>query len=116
MSDMKVLSESPMNIYQLRKELEEIRKRNKELNFRAAKTEEYLHQVLTIKNIDGLFEKLMALNIPRLREMHVHKIIDLMPRSINDLKVILQSYTITVNNESMKKIVDTINEFLEGKK
>jgi len=58
----------------------------------------------------------MKLNIPRLKEQHVHKLIDLNPTTLNELKVILQSYTITVNNESMKKIVDTINEFSEEKK
>ena len=63
--------------------------------------------------MDGLFDKMMKLNIPRLKEQHIHKIIDITPTTLNDLKVILQSYTVTVNNESMKKIVDTINEFLE---
>ena len=56
--DVQIISETPINTLQLRKELEKIRKKE------------------------------------------------------NELKVILQAYTITVNNESMKKIVDTINEFL----
>jgi len=46
---------------------------------------------------------------------HIQKIIDITPTTINDLKVIVQSYTITLNNESMKKIVDAVNEFLENK-
>ena len=104
-----------MSIYQLKKDLERIKKRDNDLNFRANKTEEYLSQVATLKNADELFEKIMKLNIPRLKEQHVHKIIDIAPTTVNELKAILQAYPITINNESMKKIVDTINEFLEKK-
>jgi len=113
MSDMQIVSETPMNMYQLKKELEKIKKRDGELNFRANRTEEYLQQVLTLKNTDELFDKIMKLNIPRLKEQHVHKIIDIAPTTMNELKVILQSYTITVNNDAMKKIVDTLTDFLK---
>ena len=113
MSDMQIVSETPMNMYQLKKELEKIKKRDSELNFSANKTEEYLQQVLTLKNTDELFDKIMKLNIPKLKEQHVHKIIDIAPTTMNELKVILQSYTITVNNDAMKKIVDTLTDFLK---
>ena len=115
MGDMQIISETPVNMHQLKKELEKIKKRDKELNFRAARTEEYLNQIAALKNADELFEKLVKLNIPRLKEQHIHKIIDITPATVNELKTVLQSYTITVNNESMKKIVDIINEFLEKK-
>ncbi len=115
MADMQTISETPINIYQLKKELERIRKRDNELNFRATKTEEYLSQIAALKNADELFNKMVQLNIPRLKEQHIHKIIDITPTTLNELKVVLQSYTITINNESMKKIVDTLNEFLEKK-
>ena len=115
MTDMQIVSETPINVYQLKKELERIRKRDNELNFRANKTEEYLNQVTAFKNAEELFDKIMHLNIPRLREQHIHKIIDFAPTTLNELKVVLQGYTITLNNESMKKIVDAINEFLENK-
>lgn len=113
MADVQIVSETPVNIYQLKKELERIKKRDNELNFRANRTEEYLNQLTTLKNTDELFEKIISLNIPRLKEQHVHKIVDIAPTTINELKVVLQGYPVTINNESMKKIVDTINEFLE---
>ena len=110
-----IISETPINSHILKKELERIKKRDSELNFRAKRTEEYLNQISTLKNADELFDKLMKLNIPRLKEQHVHKRIDVTPTTLNDLKAVLQGYTITINKESMKKIVDTINEFLEKK-
>ncbi len=115
MTDTQIISDTPINIYQLKKELELISKRDNELNFRANKTEEYLNQIITLKNAEELFDKIVKLNIPRLKEQHIHKIIDIAPTTLNELKAILQGYPITVNNESMKKIVDTINEFLEKK-
>ena len=115
MADMQIISETPIDAYHLKKELERVKKRDNELNFRAAKTEEYLNQVTTLKNADQLFSKLVHLEVPRLKENHMHKIVDIAPRTINELKVVLQGYTITINNESMKKIIDTINEFSEKK-
>ncbi|MBI3035290.1 hypothetical protein HYY71_03120 [Candidatus Woesearchaeota archaeon] len=115
MADMQVISEAPINMHQLKKELEMIRNRDNELNFRANKTEEYLNQTITHKNADELFSKISKLGIPRLKEQHIHKIIDIAPVNVSELKVVLQGYTITINSESMKKIVDTINEFLEKK-
>jgi DNA-directed RNA polymerase subunit F len=115
MVDIQIISETPMNVYQLKKELERIKKRDNELNFRANRTEEYINQVITIKNADELFDKIAKLNIPRLKEQHIYKIIDIMPTTINELKTVLQGYTVTISNESMKKIVDTVNEFLEKK-
>ncbi len=116
MADTQIISETPISIYELKKELEKIRKRDSELNFRANKAEEYLNHVAVHKNADELFAKIMQLNVPRLKEQHAHKIIDIMPTTVNELKVVLQGYTITINNDSMKKIVDTINEFLESVK
>ena len=115
MTDMQAISEVPINSYQLKKELEKIKKRDGELNFRANRTEEYLNQAIIHKNAEDLFSKITQLNIPRLKEQHIHKIIDIMPTTANDLKVVLQGYTITINNDSVKKIIDTINEFLEKK-
>jgi DNA-directed RNA polymerase subunit F len=108
-----ILEEVPMSMAQLKDELEKVKKRDKELNFRATKTEEYLNQVLEKKAFDDLFKKLTALNIPRLKEQHIYKIIDVLPASVDELKVLLQGYTLTVNNANLKKIVDTVKEFLK---
>lgn len=112
MTNVQLISEIPINTYQLKKDLDRIKKRDNELNFRSAKTEDYINQIATLKHADELFSKIMHLNIPRLKEQHISKIIDIAPTTPNELKVVLQSYTITVSNESIKKIVDTINEFL----
>ena len=93
--------------------IQQIKKRDKELNFRSQKTEEHLASAAAYKDAEKLFDKLNKLNISRLREQHIHKIIDVMPATVKDLKVVLQGYTISVSNENMKKIVDTTKSFVK---
>ena len=107
---MEILSETPISAYQLKEELEKIKKRDKELNFRAAKTEEHLNSIDTPKNLDDLYEKISKLDIARLKDQHIRKILDVMPKSVNELKVVMQGYTISVTNENMKKVVDIITK------
>ncbi len=111
MTDTQIIGEVPINIYQLKRELEAVKKRDKELDFRENKTYEYLSLLTPLKDADELFKKIMELDIPRIRDTHVHKIIDILPQTVNDLSVVLQAYPITVSKENMKKIVDTITEF-----
>ena len=108
-----VLEEVPLSMSQLKDELAKVKKRDKELNFRSGKTEEYLGQVIKQKNLEDLFKKLTALDIPRLKEQHIQKIIDILPISVDSLKIILQAYTLTVNNANLKKIVEAVNAFLK---
>ena len=110
---LQILSENPINTYELKEELSKIKKRDKELSFRAQKTEDHLVQTATHKNADHLYDKIIKLNISRLREQHINKIMDVMPTTIKDLKVVLQGYTVSVSTENMKKIADTINNFLK---
>ena len=110
-----IISEKPVSMAGLKQELEKIKKRDKELNFRALRTEEYLQHFSTLKNSEELSKNIEALNVPRLKEQHIIKIIDILPQTVDELKVILQGYTITVNNENLKKIIDSVNKFTAEK-
>jgi|TARA_B100001964_G_C14192756_1_gene581885 DNA-directed RNA polymerase subunit F len=110
---MEIISETPVDAHQLKEELSKIKHRDKELNFRAAKTEEYLISIGVNKNAEAIYNKINKLNISRLKEQHIRKLIDIMPATIKDLKVVMQGYTISLSNENMKKIVDIINSFAE---
>jgi|TARA_Y100000310_G_scaffold271621_1_gene286190 DNA-directed RNA polymerase subunit F len=107
---VEILSETPINTYELKEDLAKIKKRDKELNFRAQKTEEHLAQAASHKNAKELFDKINKLKISRLREQQIHKIVDVLPATVKDLKVVLQGYTVSVSQENMKKIVDIINK------
>ena len=108
-----MISQAPMNAAEVHTELKRIKERDSELGFRAQKTLDYLESLGTLdaKKAKELFDKLVKLDIPRLRDMHFHKIIDTMPKSAKDVKTILQGYNVTVSAESCKKIADTVAEY-----
>lgn len=107
---IKIISEKPITMGELKREIEKIEAKDKELNFRAGRTKEYLNNFVTLDEAQekDLKSKLEALNIPRMKEEHITKIIDILPQKIDGLKVLLQQFTITISNENMKKIMDTI--------
>jgi DNA-directed RNA polymerase subunit F len=106
MSKPQIISEEPISMYELKSELAKIKKRDGELSFRANRTEDYLNNfvVHTPKIYKELKESLEALNIPRLKEVHILKLLDMQPKSPDEVKIILQGYTITVSQDNCKKI------------
>lgn len=111
MPSEQILSEEPVTMSELKKRLESNQKRDTDLNFRANKTLEYLQQTVSSKNAPTLFKKLMELNIPRLKDVHVAKIVDVMPGSVEELKMVLSGYIVTVNQENQKKILGVVDEY-----
>lgn len=118
MAELKTLEEKPINMAQLKEEIKEIKKRDEELGFRTAKVSEYLDILKVVKEKDAeeIFAKIEKLNVPRLKENHIHKMIDLMPANITELKNITQGYALTITNDNLEKILEVITEYLPKKK
>lgn len=114
---MKIIKEEPITMSELKEEIEKIKKRDKEPNLRIQKTEEYLNLFVHLKpdKEKELKEKITKLDVPRLKEEHIAKIIDIIPNDIEDLKSLLQEYTITVSKENMQKIIEVINDVTKEK-
>jgi DNA-directed RNA polymerase subunit F len=117
MTDLKILEEKSINLSQLREEIKSIKKRDDELGFRTAKVSEQLEVVKIIKEKDAeeIFEKLEKLNVPRLKDVHINKIIDLMPGSMVELRNIITGYALTVTNDNLEKILAVISEYTKKK-
>jgi DNA-directed RNA polymerase subunit F len=114
----KILSETPVSMYDIKQELTKIKKRDTELNIRTTKTEEYLKNfaVLSQGDIDELTKELVALNVPRLKEQHICKIIDVLPEAEEELKVVLQGYALAISKDNTKKICDAVAKYSSHKK
>jgi DNA-directed RNA polymerase subunit F len=112
MTNPKVISETPVTMAELKEELKAIKERDKALNFRAEKTEEYLDNftTLTAKEAKDLQKKIDALEIPRMRTEHIVKLVDLLPTTQEEVKIVLQGYTITLTKENLKRVADAIAE------
>ncbi len=109
-----ILEETSLNMITVRKNLEKIKKRDSELNFRAQKTEEYLQQVtkLTNKDHEALLKELEALNIPRFKDGHFNKIIDLLPKTPELVKLLFQGQTISISDDNAKRIAAVVEKYL----
>jgi DNA-directed RNA polymerase subunit F len=114
MVNPKIISEKPATMAEVKEEIAKIKERDKELNFRGQRTEEYLNVFAKVdfKKSEEIKKKLEGLKIPRLGEEHIVKIIDILPKTADELKIVLQGYPLTITKESMKKIVDTVNSLL----
>lgn len=113
----KVINETAMGLNEVKEELSKIKDKDKELTFRAQKTMDYLEQMLVLSAAQAkeLFTKIVKLEVPRLKESHVHKLVDILPLTSKDVKTVLQGYAVTITNDNLKKIADTIAEFAQKK-
>ncbi|MDO8643101.1 MAG: hypothetical protein Q7R76_06005 [Candidatus Woesearchaeota archaeon] len=118
MTTLKIISETPIMLAQLKEDLARIKQRDGELNFRASKTEEYLNQFVGLsgEKAEEIAKKIESLDIPRLKPEHIAKIVDLMPNSLDEMKTILSSYTITVSAENVAAIVEAVKPYLAENK
>jgi len=55
-----------------------------------------------------LSKKITALTIPRLKERHIIKVLDIMPKDLDSLRLLLSTETLTIKDEDLKKILDVI--------
>lgn len=99
---------------ELKSEIESIKKREKEPNVRVTKMEDYLNSIETLPEAKEkeLTEALRKLDIPRMKDEFVFKISEMLPKTVEELKIILQGSVISVTNDNMKKIVDAVNAVL----
>ena len=111
MSNPTILEETSIPMHTVKEALAANQKQG-ELNFRANKTLEYLNQmpVLKKKDAEKLAAELTKLEIPRMKEMHVHKLVDIRPTSMEELKSVLSAYTITISKENLEKIFEVLNK------
>ena len=113
MVELKILNSVPLSLTETKEKLQAIKKKDKELNFRANKTLEYLNEntKLNTKDASEFKEKLQSLNIPRLKEHNIIKIIDTLPITLDSLKMLFANEAITLKEEEFNKILEVIREY-----
>ena len=113
MPNPQIIEEKPITMAELKDELDSVKKRDKELDFRANRMMDYLQQTMTLSSAKSkeLYKELEKLNIPRLKDVHICKMVDILPSTVDEVKVILQAYTISITNDNIKKIVDVVKKY-----
>ena len=107
MANLEVINENALNLHELKDKLDKIKKRDDTLNPRGIKTYEYINK-FTKKDNKKLKEKLMQLNILRLKDKHINKIIDVLPKDVDELKSILSGENITLKQEDLIKVIEIV--------
>ena len=107
MGEFEVIKENPVSLVEMQDKLKKVEKRDEELSFRGNKTKEYLSSFTDFKakEVKDLMKKIDDLNIPRIKERHITKIVDVHPVDMDSLKMLLSAETITVKEEDLKKIL-----------
>ncbi|MFP4111857.1 MAG: hypothetical protein ACLFUO_02575 [Candidatus Woesearchaeota archaeon] len=118
MATEEVLNKTPLSLAEVKAKLSSIKKRDEELNFRANKVQEYIsaHHIMSQKDAKELASKLEELDLSRIKDVHIKKIVDLLPETEDDLKVILSGYNITQSSDNVKKILDAVKGYLPKNK
>ena len=113
----KIMTQTPVTLAELKEEITKIKQREKEPSIRITRMEDYLNGFVELTPAQGkeLRAALNKLAINRLKDEHICKIVDILPKSVNELKVVMQGYAVSLTNDALNKIVETINEFLEKK-
>ncbi len=109
----KIISKEPM----LMNEVKDFLDSEEELNYRAGKTKDYLQDFsfISTKKAKELMEKLDGLKITRLKNEIVCKIADVLPQDVDELKSIMQAYTVTLPEKDYERIVKLVKEVHEFK-
>lgn len=110
MAEFNIVSEKPITLTELKDKISKIEKRDKELSFRGNRAKEYLGSFVDKKpkEVEELKKKIAELNIPRLKDRHIVKIVDIHPVDLDSLKMLLSGETITVKEEDLKKILSIL--------
>ncbi|MEK6940942.1 MAG: hypothetical protein AABW49_03525 [Nanoarchaeota archaeon] len=107
---IEVINKNPLNLSELSAALDSLSKRDGELNFRGKRLREYLNafEIPTLKEADALKKKINDLQIPRLKDRHIAKLIDLHPADMDSLKLLFSTENITLKQEDFEKILSAL--------
>ena len=112
MPNIEVINEMPLTMAEMKEHLQVIEKRDKELNARAKKVKTYLDHFTKVKKdkINEIKKQLETLNITRLKDRHIEKIIDLLPEDLTSMRAIFTGENVTLKQEDLQKILDIVKK------
>lgn len=108
---MEIIQKKSLSIPEMKEQIDIIKKRDKELNFRAKKVEEYLNNVPKTKTYKDLKKELESVGVTRLKGKHITLIINILPRDMDSLKVVLSGENLTLKQEDLEKILSIVKKY-----
>lgn len=68
---------------------------------------------LSVSDVKKLRKELEELDLRRLKEEHVTQIIDILPRNVKELKLVLEPMKINVHEDEYKKISEVVSKYVK---
>ena len=114
MTAAKLIESKPVTLVQVKTAIDEMQKRDAELGYRATKVKDFLESfppALNTKQKEDLHKKIDGLGLTRIREEQIAKIIDFLPQTSDDLRVVLAAYPLSLPKKDQDSIVSVIGDF-----
>jgi len=91
--------------------LKKVEKERKELSYeqRIALDHAQKFAQLTVSKVKSMIKDL--LNLDFLSEIHAYRIANLIPKTVDDVKTIFAKERITLDDNKIKKILETVNKY-----
>ena len=112
MVNPEIIEETPLCLIDVKAAMKAIEKRDTELGLLSQKTKEYIDAFVerSSKDAKDLRKGIDSLGITRLKEEHICKIIDFLPETADDLRIVLQGYNITLPKKEMEAIAAEVKK------
>jgi len=104
-----VVERKPVPIALVKDMLAKVKEKNHEQKI----TFEYVSKFAKLNKEDAekLMEELRSANIPRVKERHIVKLVDLMPKTADEVKVIFAKEEVALSKEDVQKILDILAKY-----
>lgn len=109
-TNYEILSKEEVSLSEASKYISE---KETELTYREEKVNEFLkkHAKLDYEQYEKAKEALIALDIPRIEDQHIIKILNIMPKTGTELRSIVSHDGLVLVDETAKQILDTLKQF-----
>ncbi len=104
-----VVERKPVSIAFVKGVLEKIEEKNHEQKI----TFEYVSKFARISPEDAekLAQELREANVPRMKERHIVKIVDILPKNLDELKAIFAKDELSLSKDDSQKILDILAKY-----
>ena len=115
MPNPQFIEEKGLSLVEVKTAIDKIEKRDATLNYLSGKSKDYLDSFVTLSAAKKaeLHKKLTALELTRLKEEHIAKITDFLPKTVNELKIVLLAYPLSLPKKDQDSIVAAVQEIAE---
>lgn len=109
MADIEIISQTPLTLAEVKAKVEKLTSKSKEeQSARLTKVKDYLNDFTRLKteDIKELKQKLEGLGIQRLKDRIIIKIIDIEPKTVDELKILFAGENVTLKMDDLTKILE----------